>query len=406
MSAITITPACLSGKVEIPPSKSLLHRGLVCAALAGDIDLCELPADGLISEDVRATQTCLREMSEAEKQKRPANLFCGESGTTLRLIVPLLAVRGQDAHIGGAGRLPYRPLAEYAEAFKDRGVQITFPDNGTFLPLHICGSLAPGHFTIPGNISSQYISGLLLALPLLGGDSNINLTSSLESEPYVNMTLDVMRHFGVDAHRIADGYQIPGGQKYHAITHYIPEPDFSQAAFWLLAAYLGNDVAMQTLPRQTSQGDSVFARMIETLRAAEPGDMSQIDVSQTPDLVPALAAAAAISKGETHIVNAARLRLKESDRLATTQNMLRAFGIHAESTPDGLNIQGSTETLQACTVDGSRDHRIVMTAAMLATRANGPVVITDSRAVDKSYPTFFNDYSHVGGIAHELNMGK
>lgn len=406
MSAITIIPAELSGKIKIPPSKSLLHRGLVCAACAGDINLCELPFADLISEDVNATRSCLKEMAEAKRQNRVADLFCAESGTTLRLIVPLIAARGQEANIGGAGRLPTRPLAEYAEAFKGRGAKITFPDNGRFLPLHIEGTLTPGRFPIPGNISSQYISGLLVSLPLLCENSEIALTSPLESEPYINMTLDVMRHFGVVADRIADGYHIPGGQQYHATEKYIPEPDFSQAAFWLLAAYLGHSVTLQTLPSRTSQGDAVFSMMLETLQKAQVGDVQKIDVSQTPDLVPALAAAAASSKGETHIVNAARLRLKESDRLATTQNMLTAFGVTVKSTPDGLIVHGGTEKFQACTVDGSRDHRIVMTAAMLATRADGPVVITDSRAVDKSYPSFFNDYVQAGGITHELNMGK
>ncbi len=407
MQSVRITPSNLNGDVEVPPSKSLLHRGLVCSALAGDLSLCALPGDDIISEDIKATLDCLRSMLKSKPASvDPVTLFCGESGTTLRLLVPVLAARGIDSVLKGAGRLPTRPLAEYQSAFEGHNTQLDFPGVGTFLPLHLHGGLTPGRFTIPGNISSQYISGLLLALPLLDSDSEIALTSPLESEPYVNMTLDVMEHFGVTAERNADGYHVPGRQEYSANTRYVPEPDFSQAAFWLLAAYLGNDVRVQTLPPKTSQGDCVFAWMLGKLQTTDEDAVCELDVSQTPDLVPALAAAAAATPCETRIVNAARLRLKESDRLATTQAMLNAFGVKAETTPDGMVIHGGMKRFRACTVDGCRDHRIVMTAAMLATRADGQVTISDSRAIDKSYPTFFKVFNNAGGIAHEFDVGR
>ncbi len=406
MSAIAISPSVLSGTITVPPSKSLLHRGLVCAALAGDPTLCEPPDETVLSEDIRATRACLEAIAAAGQKQEPTVLDCGESGTTLRLIIPLLAARGIQATLHGGGRLPNRPLAEYARAFEDHGVSLTFPETGAFLPLRLDGRLTPGTFALPGNVSSQYISGLLLALPLLDGDSEITLTAPLESEPYVNMTLDVMRHFGVTATPTSGGYHVPGGQSYHTRVPYRPEPDFSQAAFWLLAAHLGHAVAPQTLPAHSAQGDRVFSLMLDTLRGARPDAVVELDVAHTPDLVPALAAAAAVSPGTTRIVNAARLRLKESDRIATTCNMLLAFGARVEPTADGLIVKGGTPRLRACTIDGSRDHRIVMTAAMLATRAEGPVVITDSRAIDKSYPTFFNDYIQAGGIAHELHVGN
>ena len=406
MHSVTTTPSTLTGDIEVPPSKSLLHRGLVCSALAGDVSLCVLPDEAIMSEDIKATLDCLNQILKSKSTSDPVHLFCGESGTTLRLLVPVLAARGIDAILEGSGRLPTRPLAEYKDAFEGHHTNLDFPGNDVFLPLHLHGRLTPGRFTIPGNISSQYISGLLLALPLLESDSEIALTSPLESEPYVNMTLDVMQHFGVLAERNADGYRVPGNQRYHATTKYLPEPDFSQAAFWLLANYLGNGVRVQTLPPKTSQGDRIYAYMLEKLQNTEENGICELDVSQTPDLVPALAAAAAVTPCETHIVNAARLRLKESDRLATTQAMLNAFGFKAETTEDGMVIHGSTQRPRACTVDGCRDHRIVMTAAMLATRADGKVTITDSQAINKSYPTFFNDFIKTGGIAHEFNVGK
>ena len=405
MSSATITPSLLSGDLSVPPSKSLLHRGLVCSALAGDLSLCALPDLSTISEDIKATRACLQKLIGADPGSARVSLSCGESGTTLRLLVPVVAALGFDARFEGAGRLPSRPLAEYSLAFEGHHTQLVFPDDGKFLPLHLHGRLTSGRFSIAGNISSQYISGLLLALPLLDGDSEIVLTSPLESEPYVNMTLDVMRHFGVSAERTSGGYAVLGKQRYRATEPYRPEPDFSQAAFWLLAGYLGNRVRVRTLPPRTSQGDCVFALMLDKLAAAEEG-LCEIDVSQTPDLVPALAAAAAASACETHIVNAARLRLKESDRLATTKAMLCAFGVKADTTPDGLVIYPGTRPFRAGTVDGCRDHRIVMAAAMMATVADGKVTITDSRAVDKSYPTFFNDFKNVGGLVHEFDVGE
>ena len=405
MSTVRISPCALAGSIEVPPSKSLLHRGLVCAALSGDLGRCVLPAESALSDDIRTTRACLRSMLEAERETEPLGLFCGESGTTLRLLVPLLAALGIEAVLDGVGRLPARPLAEYRTAFEGRGVALEFPGDGMFLPLRLSGRLAPGRFTLPGNVSSQYVSGLLLALPLLDGDSEIVLTSPLESEPYVNMTLDVMRHFGVHASRTAEGCRVPGRQVYHADSPYVPEPDFSQAAFWQLAAFLGHDVAVAHLPARTSQGDSAFAAMLAAL-AAPPGDSPRtFDVAQTPDLVPALAAAAAAATGETRLVNAARLRLKESDRLASTAAMLRAFGVEAEALADGLVVQGAAGRLRGGEVDGCRDHRIVMAAAMLATRAASATTILGGDAVAKSYPAFFDDFRRAGGLADEFDVG-
>ena len=405
MTTVRISPCALSGDIEVPPSKSLLHRGLVCAALAGDLSRCVLPPEDALSDDIRTTLACLRNILAAEADTEPLGLFCGESGTTLRLLVPVLAALGIEAAIDGAGRLPSRPMAEYQAAFAGHETTLEFPGDGTFLPLLLRGRLTPGRFVIPGNVSSQYVSGLLLALPLLDGDSEIVLASPLESEPYVDMTLDVMRHFGVGATRTAEGYHVPGRQPYHAAEDYVPEPDFSQAAFWQLAAFLGHGVAVANLPARTSQGDSAFAGMLERLADDGGGAPRVFDVAQTPDLVPALAAAAAAARGETRLVNAARLRLKESDRLVATEAMLRAFGVAAEALPDGLVVHGGGGRFRGGAVNGCRDHRIVMAAAMLATRAEGETTIVGGDAVAKSYPTFFEDFRNAGGIAHEFDVG-
>lgn len=404
MRIAVIKPSRLEGTIKVPPSKSLLHRGLVCSALAGDLDLCALPDHGDMSADISATLDCIRRITAARGSRGAVEIDCGESGTTLRLLVPVLAALGIESHVTGEGRLPTRPLAAYKEAFNGHGIRLDFPGDGKFLPLSINGKLTPGSFTLPGNISSQYVSGLLIALPLLGGDSQIVLTSPLESEPYVDMTLDVMRHFGVTAKRAADGYSVQGSQRYSATRQYKAEPDFSQAAFWLLAAHLGHGVRVETLPQKTSQGDSAFAAMLAELANGSDHEYV-IDVANTPDLVPALAAAAAASPRATRIVNAARLRLKESDRIESTIAMLRAFGVEAEALPDGIVVHPRALPFEACTVDGANDHRIVMAAAVMATRADGPVTIDGCGAINKSYPTFFDHFRQAGGSAHEFDVG-
>ena len=389
MPSIEIIPAKLAGQVRVPASKSLLHRGIFCAALAGDSSLCALPPEDELSDDIRASIACASALRRAD-----ANFDCHESGTTLRLLVPILAALGTPARVSGSGRLPQRPLAEYAAAFEGKGAALKFPDNG-FLPLQLTGKLTSGVFQMRGDVSSQYISGLLLALPLLEGDSEIVLTTPLESAPYVEMTLAALRHFNVAAEATASGWRVRGWQRYHSATPYRAEPDFSQAAFWLLAKFIGNPITVADLPQQTAQGDSVFAQVA--------GKIGDIDVSACPDLLPALAAAAAFADGDTRFTNAARLRLKESDRLESTRAMLAAFGIDSETSADSMTVHGagSACALRSCEIDGANDHRIVMTAAMLATRAAGAVTIHGAEAVNKSYPRFFQDYAAATAAARQ-----
>lgn len=402
MATLDLGPGPLAGTVSVPPSKSLLHRGLVCAALAGAPGACRVPDDP--SEDVAATRRALAALlAPAAPGGAPARVDCGESGTTLRLLVPVAAALGREAVFEGRGRLPRRPMGPYADCFAGSGAALRFPEGGgAFLPLRVSGRLRPGRYALPGDVSSQFVSGLLLALPLLGGESEIVLSSPLQSRPYVDMTLAAMRAFGVKAAETPRGFAVAGPQRYRAPARpFEAEPDASQAAFWHLAGFLGSSVA----PRGGAtalQGDAVFPELLARLAAAPAGGPAPaFDVSQIPDLVPALAAAAAFAPAGARIVRAERLRLKESDRLATTRAMLRAFGCGAEETADGLAIPPGPPRPEAgrAEVDGAGDHRIVMAAAMLATRI--PCRLRGAEAVAKSYPSFFRDYAAAGGRVAE-----
>lgn len=398
---LALGPGLLAGEVRVPPSKSLLHRAMICAALAGAPGACRVP--DAPSEDVAATRRALAALlAPAAADAAPARVDCGESGTTLRLLVPVAAALGRKAVFGGRGRLPQRPMQPYADAFAGSGARLAFPrGGGAFLPLAVSGRLRPGRYELPGDVSSQFVSGLLLALPLLDGPSEIRLSSPLQSRPYVEMTLAVMRAFGVDAAETRAGYAVEGGGRYRAPSApYETEGDASQEAFWHLANYLGSRVSLAAPARSGLQGDAVFPALLAQLAAAPAGGRApEFDVSQIPDLVPALAAAAAFAPAGARIVRAERLRLKESDRLATTRALLRAFGCAAEETRDGLLIPpGPPRTpAEPPVVDGAGDHRIVMAAAMLATRS--PCRLRGAGAVAKSYPAFFDDYRRAGGRA-------
>ena len=393
-----IMPGILHGALTPPPSKSCAHRALICAALAGDSS--SVTGLGEPSEDLRTTQACVYALLDGDIE-----LDCGESGTTLRLLVPIAAALGRPAVFTGHGRLPLRPLRAYETAFAGKGVKLHFPATGS-LPLALRGRLLPGHYALPGDVSSQYVSGLLLALPLLSGDSTLLLTTPLQSAPYVDLTLDIMAHFGVFAEKLPvhpdsapfGGYSIPGGQRYRPSAYHV-ETDFSQAAFWLAANHLGSTVELCGLPVRSSQGDQAVVSLLARLGGMRqhPGVPAEIDASQIPDLVPILAVVAAYAAGETHIVNAARLRLKESDRLASTADSLSAIGADIRQTADGLVIFGRS-VLTGGTADSWNDHRIAMALAIAALRTREGVTIMNPWCVDKSYPRFFDDLVSLGGV--------
>ncbi|MBR1586583.1 MAG: 3-phosphoshikimate 1-carboxyvinyltransferase [Clostridia bacterium] len=397
---ITVFPAPLRGQVTVPPSKSHVHRLLIAAALCPDAQQTAIRCP-VENEDIAATIYCLRQFGvniarEGDQLRLSGpvrfggdpRLDCGESGSTLRFLLPLCAIGDARVTLTGRGRLPERPNAPLLNALRAHGAKI----HGDFLPLTVLGGLQPGAYSLPGNVSSQYFSGLLIALPLLRGDSELTFSSPLESLPYVDLTLAVLRQFGIRVEPIENGWHVPGRQSYASPGSITAEGDWSAAAFWLGANHLRSAVAVQGLDPASCQGD----RAVEALLNRVGGE---IDVTQTPDLLPILAAVAAATPGrETRLTGAARLRLKESDRLAAMAETIRALGGCAEELPDGLIIQGTA--LRGGTVDGQNDHRVVMSAAIAATACQGPVTIQGAEAVDKSYPDFWKAFVALGGQIH------
>ena len=380
---ITIQPTLLRGSITPPPSKSQAHRVVIAAALAGQGSA--LFPSGL-SQDIDATMRCMAALKEGEEL--PC-LDCGESGSTLRFLIPVaLAVAGGGVFIG-RGRLMERPQKPYFDLFEEKGIFYESKDG----VLTVKGELRPGVYRLPGNVSSQFVTGLLYALPLLEGDSEIRLTTVLESRGYVDMTLEVLEQFGIRVECREDRFFVPGGQKYRDRAVCI-ECDWSQAAFWYAARALGSGVEVEGMNPASAQGDRVILRQFDRLICS--GDV-ELDVSQCPDLVPALAVMAAVRQGTTRITNAARLRIKESDRLAAVTDVLNKLGADVTEQADGLSIVGRAELAGGVSVDSHNDHRIAMMAAVAATRCRQAVTVQGGECVAKSYPTFWTDYEMLGG---------
>ena len=384
---IRIQPRRLSGTVTPPPSKSMAHRVVLALTLAeGTGTLSNLDR----SQDIQATERCVAALKAAAPEGELPFLDCGESGSTLRFLIPIaLALRGGGVFTG-RGRLMERPQQPYFDIFDEKG--IAYEQTGSVLTVR--GALTPGIYRLPGNVSSQFVTGLLYALPLLPGDSEIQITTPLESSGYVDMTLDMLANFGVSVeNRNYETFRVPGNQTYQARDITV-EADWSQAGFWYAANFLDNQVQLRNLNPASAQGDKVVSDLYWCL--AKPGE-ADIDVSGCPDLLPPLAVMAAVRTGTTHFINAARLRIKESDRLVTVHHLLTALGGQAEEGPDSLTVRG-VPALSGGTVDGANDHRIVMAAAIAATRADAPVTILGADAVRKSYPSFWEDYKQLGGV--------
>lgn len=423
MSTIVISPSRLSGIVQAPPSKSAAHRALICAALSqGECRVQNLAP----SQDLQATLRAVRALGihaelrngsvslrpEKIPTDRPVTVDCGESGSTLRFFIPVFAALGIPAVFTGAGRLPERPIGIYRELLPGHGVACQTQGG---LPLLVSGQLSSGLFSLPGNVSSQFITGLLFALPLLDGDSEIHLTTPLESAGYVEMTLAVMRDFGISVQETETGWKVAGGQRYLA-HDYMVEGDWSQAAFFLAAGALGGELSITGLKRDSCQGDRAARELFSRFGAkiAEDGETLSVragtlrgidvDASQIPDLVPILAATAALAEGHTSIHHAERLRIKESDRLAAMASELSHLGARIQEMPGGLEIDG-VPSLRGGAVSGWNDHRVVMSLAMAGLRAEEDVSISDAESVRKSYPDFFEVYQKLGGIARVVSMG-
>lgn len=394
-------------EITIIPSKSDAHRALICAALAEMLtgDSCEILCDGT-SRDIEATRKCLTCLGLGD-----ADMFCGESGSTLRFLLPVMGAVNHTAVFHCEGRLAERPLSPLYEELQNHGCSLS-PQGSN--PIIISGQLQAGTFTIPGNVSSQYISGLLFALPLLAGDSRIIITGNLESGSYVEMTLRTLQMFGIEILREADGYTVPGGQIYRAPKTYQVEGDWSNGCFWLAAgALVDGGLTVRGLLENSMQGDKEILHLLKRFGAEViceekgitvfPGTLRGIDIdaSQIPDMVPILAVAACAAEGKTVIRNAGRLRIKESDRLASVSRVLRGLGAEIEELSDGLVITGRSlkehkYSLKGGPADSWNDHRIAMMAAIASLLCEEKVKLTGANAVEKSYPGFFEDLKALG----------
>ena len=393
---VRIRPHALAGAVTPPPSKSMAHRLLLAAALADGVSTVKNVA---LSQDIEATLRCMAALGASWERTDKSTLRvtgiggkrkpftelprfdCGESGSTLRFLIPIaLAVAGGGVFTG-RGRLMERPQKPYFDLFDEKGISY----EQTAGVLTVRGTLTPGEYRLAGNVSSQF-----------SGGSTLVSTTRLESRDYVAMTRDALARAGVRVDGEAERFAVPPSA-YRPFDAAV-EADWSQAGFWYAAHFLGNGVEVCGLNEASAQGDRVVAALYERFKAA--GEQS-VDVSDCPDLLPPLAVMAARRDGTTHFVNAARLRMKESDRLTTTAALLRALGVPAETTADSLTVRG-VPSFSGGTVDGANDHRIVMAAAVAATAAAAPVTVTGAEAVRKSYPSFWEEYKRLGGEADVL----
>jgi len=396
----TIYPSVLSGEIEAIASKSQAHRLLICAALA---DAPTRIRCSTLSADIEATAACLRALGADIAyrdgvftvdpiRERPASavIDVGESGSTLRFLLPVVCALGVGTTIVMHGRLPERPLSPLWEELERRGANLSRPTADT---IRAAGMLSGGDYTLAANISSQFISGLLFALPLLGVESRIRLMGTLESASYLEMTVRALRAFGVEAALDGNAYQLAAGQTYISPGTAAVEGDWSNAAFWICAdRILGGTLSITGLDPDSPQGDRAAEKV--SLRIA--AGSAVVDCRDIPDLVPVLAVLASVSPGQTRFVNAGRLRIKESDRLATTAALLTALGGRVEELPDGLIVTG-VSALSGGEVDSANDHRIAMSAAVAALACRTPVILHGAQAVNKSYPAFWDDYRRLGG---------
>ena len=412
---VTIQPGPRQGRVRIPASKSQAHRLLLCAALGeGETELlC-----GGLSADIRATMDCLRALGagiwqEGERLRvkpirtapRSCALPCGESGSTLRFLLPQAGALGTEAVFHRKGRLPQRPLRPLDEELRSHGMKLREEGEARYAS----GKLAAGDSTLPGNVSSQFISGLLMALPQLPGDSRLTVTGELESAGYVAMTEDTLAESGIRWQRTGQVWSIPGGQRFHPPRLCQVEGDWSNAAFFLCAGALSRrGVTVEGLSLRSSQGDQAVLRLLRrfgaevteregavTVRSGMLHGIT-VDAGPIPDLIPTLSVVAAASVGDSRMENARRLRDKESDRLEGTAALIRDLGGSARVEGDTLIIHGRGG-LRGGNASVLGDHRLAMAAAIAACACRESVTVDDSRCVEKSYPRFWEDFRQLKG---------
>ncbi len=412
-----IKDATVSGTIHIPPSKSMAHRAIICASLAQGTSTISNIA---YSKDILATIEGMRKLGANIKayddyvviegihdftHNIDSNIFCNESGSTLRFFIPIFSLLNKEVHFTGAGRLLERPQKVYADLFKEQDLYFKQDDTS----IVIKQSLKPGKYLIHGDISSQFISGLLFALPLLHDDSTIEILPPFESKSYIDLTLQMLEQFQIKAY-FKDEYTliIPGNQKYQACDYTI-EGDYSQLAFFAVLAAINHDLKITGVHHDSKQGDKAIIQILKDFKV----DVEEIpfgydikksklcacdiDLSNCPDLGPILCVLAMYAHGTTHIFNAGRLRIKESDRIEAMECELRKLNVKIQSTFDEITIDGGNQYQSNDIFDAHNDHRIVMALAVALSKVEGEHIIKDAQAINKSYPNFFEDYLKVKG---------
>lgn len=418
---VILSPSKLKGTVSAPPSKSCMHRALICAAAS---DRPTKIVTDSYSEDTKATIECIEALGAKieytadgvtvhpiEKNEEECVLNCRESGSTLRFMLPFAAALGKKCTFMGAERLGHRPLLPLCEVLNKNGVTTSYAES--FLPCKTEGQLAGNVFEIPGNISSQFITGLLLALGVTGG-GEIKATTPIKSGPYIDITIDIMKKFGVDTEKTENGYIVPRGQRFSSTDVFEIEGDWSNGAFWLVAGAIGSEdgITCTSLCKDTLQGDSRIADILSEMGADITQNIKGITVKKTslraitidcadiPDIVPILCVAATTAEGTTVFQNIGRLRDKESDRVKTTVDMVRNLGGKIDFDENNIYVTGSP--LTGGNITSANDHRIAMSGAIASIMCKGDVIIDIAEAVNKSYPDFYEKFTMLGGACSEL----
>ncbi|MBO5416813.1 MAG: 3-phosphoshikimate 1-carboxyvinyltransferase [Clostridia bacterium] len=410
---VRISPSVPTGKIKAIASKSAAHRLLICAAFADKATelVCEE-----INDDISATVRCLNALGAKitrrgtsfivlpiRNVRQNAVLDCGESGSTMRFLVPVVAALGCGASFTMSGRLPERPLSPLREELESHGIEFSAAGSN---PLTLNGKIEAGEYKIRGDVSSQFISGLLFALSITEGESKIIIEGKTESAPYINMTLDALYEFDAEPERTEYGFSVTGRKKLTSPERLTVEGDWSNAAFALCAGAISprGKVSVYALDSESTQGDRGIIETLVRFGAdvrrkgdcftVRGGELCGIDIdaSNIPDLVPVIAVTAAAAKGQTVIRGAARLKIKESDRLSTVTDMLLALGADIEKTDDGLIINGG-KPLTGGEVSSYGDHRIAMSAAVASILCQSDVTVISAEAAAKSYPTFWDDFA-------------
>lgn len=431
MKTLKIIPKNLKGSISIPSSKSMGHREIICAALGNEESIVDNIS---ISKDIDATCKALislgAEIKEVESKLQGRKAFkikgtdgklkvvnnmidCGESGSTLRFLIPFGAICNEEITFTGHGKLVSRPLKPYYNIFNNKKIKYETSDSEN-LPLKINGELKAGEYELPGDVSSQFISGLLFILPLLKGDSILKITSKLESRSYIDLTLSSLKKYGIKIeHDNYMTYKIKGSQHYQNKDSLV-EGDYSQIAFWLVAGALNNkenSILCKDIDLNSLQGDKVIIEVLQRMGVSlniknklneievfggEEIHNTVIDARDCPDIIPVLTVLASVGNGTTEVINAGRLRIKECDRLKAITTELNKIGADITELPDGLIIKGR-KSLTGGKVECWNDHRIAMSLAVASIKCTEPLILNGTECVSKSYPEFWNDFAKIGG---------